>query len=269
VVETTGPADHNAAVWRLGAWVSHYDDWRLSPAEILLLLRYREPLSGRVLELGPGAGRVTGYLAELATELTALEISPDMADACRVRVPSATVLVGDMEDLGDVADASFEVIVGTCNVIDVLDDPERRALLGELHRILVPGGVLLFSSHNRDGRVRRPWQPQNWRWPRTLVGDVLRFGIHMRNHRRLRPLEREAADYAIRNDEAHGFTMVLYSISAAAQRRQLAETGFTLETCMTDSGHTVRVGEETSTAPYLHYAARSGATVGNAGAPAA
>ena len=89
--EAASPADHNAAVWRRGDWVSTYDDRRISPAEALLLLRYREALSGRVLELGPGAGRFTGYLAELATELTALEISPDMADVCRQRVPSATV----------------------------------------------------------------------------------------------------------------------------------------------------------------------------------
>jgi SAM-dependent methyltransferase len=255
VADTVRPADHNAAVWRTGAWVSNYDDWRLSPAEILLLLRYRESLSGRVLELGPGAGRVTGYLAELATELTALEISPDMADACRRRVPSATVLVGDMEDLGDVADASLEAVVGTCNVLDVLDDPERRALLTEIRRILVPGGLLVFSSHNRDAGVRRPWHPQDWHRPRALASFVMRFATHLRNHRRLRALERDAGDYALRNDEAHGFTMVLYSISAESQRRQLAETGFTLERCLTDDGQALS-GAEKSTAPYLHYAAR-------------
>jgi SAM-dependent methyltransferase len=256
VADPVRPADHNAAVWRLGAWVPLYDDQRLSPAEILLLLRYREPLSGRVLELGPGAGRVTAYLAELATELTALEISPDMADACRRRVPSATVRVGDMEDLDDVPDASLEAVVGTCNVLDVLDDPERRKLLKELHRILVPGGVLWFSSHNRDGNLRRPWHPHNWRRPRSLAGDVVRFAGRMRNHRRLRPLERDTGDYALRNDEAHGFTMVLYAIGAESQQRQLAGTGFTLEICMTDSGKAVPVGAETSTAPYLHYVAR-------------
>ena len=61
-----------------------------------------------------------------------------------------------MVDLGDVPDASLEAVVGTCNVIDVLDDADRRALLVELRRILVPGGLLVFSSHNRDGRVHRP-----------------------------------------------------------------------------------------------------------------
>ncbi len=259
--EAVRPADHNAAVWRLGAWVSNYDDRRISPAEVLLLLRFREPLSGRVLELGPGAGRFTGYLAELAAELTALEISPDMADVCRRRVPSATVRVGDMEDLADVPNASLEAVVGTCNVLDVLDDPERRVLLTQLHRILVPGGLLVFSSHNRDGRVRRPWHLHDWRRPRSVVGDVIRFPGRLRNHRRLRPTELDTGDYAIRNDEAHDFTMVLYAISAPAQQRQLAEAGFALELCMSDDGHTMPVGSETSGAPYLHYAARSTAPV--------
>ena len=259
MADTVRLADHNAAIWRAGAWVSFYDDWRLSPAEILLLLRYRAALSGRVLELGPGAGRVTGYLAELATELTALEISADMANACRRRVPSAAVLVGDMTDLGHVHDASLEAVVGTCNILDVLDDPERRELLTQIRRILVPGGVLLFSSHNRDAPVSRPWHQNNWRRPRSFANDVLRFVPRMRNYRRLRALARDAGDYALRVDEAHNFTMVFYTIGAEAQLRQLAALGFSLERCLTDSGQTVAVGVEKSTAPYLHYAARRGA----------
>ena len=54
--------------------------------------------------------------------------------------------------------------------------------------------------------------------------------------------------------------MVLYSIGAPAQQRQLAEAGFTLEVCMTDDGDAVTVGSETSGAPYLHYGARSTAS---------
>ncbi len=247
----------NAGVWRRGDWVSVYEDRSLSPAEILLLLRFREPLSGRVLELGPGAGRVTEYLAELATELTALEISPDMAQACRRRVPSATVEVRDMQDVGTFADGSLDAVVGTCNVLDVLDDAERRALLGRLRRSLVPGGVLLFSSHNRDHRARKPWEPRDWRRPKALAGDVVRLRDGLRNHRRLQGLEREFDDYALRNDEAHSFSMILYTIGAAAQRRQLAQAGFTLELVMTDDGRVVDPGGPPDRTPYLHYVARA------------
>jgi SAM-dependent methyltransferase len=250
------PVTLNAGLWRRGAWVRAYDHERLSPAEIRLLLHGREALAGRVLELGPGAGRVTTYLADLATELTALELSPAMAEACRRRVPSARVEVRDMRDLDDFGDGAFDAVVGSCNVLDVLDDPERRALLGRLRRVLTPRGVLQFSSHNLDHPGRLPWQPRNVRRPRSLAGDLVRLPASLRNHRRLGPLERHFDDYALRNDEAHSFSMLLYNITARAQRAQLADAGFALELCLTDAGDAVDVDGTPSRMPYLHYAAR-------------
>jgi SAM-dependent methyltransferase len=250
------PATLNAGLWRRGSWVAAYDHERLSPAEIRLLLHDRGPLSGRVLELGPGAGRVTTYLADLATELTALELSPDMAEACRRRVPSARVEVRDMSDLDAFGDGAFDAVVASCNVIDVLDDPARRALLGQLRRVLVPGGALQFSSHNRDHDGRRPWQPRDVRSPRWLAGDLLRLPASLRNHRRLAPLQRDHEDYALRNDEAHSFSMLLYNITAPAQRAQLADAGFELQLCLTDAGEVVDVDGPPSRMPYLHYSAR-------------
>jgi len=57
----------NDALWRRTDLVERYATRDLRPVEVMLLIRYREALSGRVLELGCGAGRVTGYLAELAS----------------------------------------------------------------------------------------------------------------------------------------------------------------------------------------------------------
>ena len=79
----------------------------------------------------------------------------------------------------------------------------------------------------------------------------------LRNHRRLAAAEREYDGYALRNDEAHNFSMLLYNISAPAQRAQLAEAGFTLELCMTDAGDAVDVDGPPNRMPYLHYAARA------------
>jgi SAM-dependent methyltransferase len=250
------PATLNAGVWRSGAWVGAYDHERLSPAEIRLLLHGRDALAGRVLELGPGAGRVTTYLADLATELTALELSPAMAEACRRRVPGARVDVRDMRDLDAFGDGAFDAVVAGCNVLDVLDDAERRALLAQLRRVLTPRGILQFSSHNLDHAGRRPWQLRDVRGPRALAGEVLRLPANLRNHRRLAPLERHRDGYALRNDEAHGFSMLLYNITASAQRAQLAEAGFALERCLTDAGEAVDVDGPPSRMPYLHYAAR-------------
>ena len=43
-------AEHNAEVWRQGSYGDEYDNRMLQPAEVLLLARYREAFSGRVLE---------------------------------------------------------------------------------------------------------------------------------------------------------------------------------------------------------------------------
>lgn len=253
-----GPSDPtglNARFWRDEASVADYEYEGLSPAESLLLEQHRTPLSGTVLELGPGAGRVTRHLAAHAAALTALEISPAMAEACRRNVPAATVEVRDMRDLGDLASGSVDAVVASNNVLDVLDHDERQALLRELRRLLGPGGVLLFSSHNKDGRSRRPWQPRDRYWLAGVVGDIRNFPRSMRNHRRLRSLEHEEADYALRNDEAHDFSMILYNVSAPAQARHLADAGFALAACMTDGGEPVDLEGPPSRAPFLHYAA--------------
>jgi hypothetical protein len=50
----------NADVWAHGDFVKDYAWKDLRPAEARLFELHREQLSGRVLELGCGAGRVTG-----------------------------------------------------------------------------------------------------------------------------------------------------------------------------------------------------------------
>jgi SAM-dependent methyltransferase len=251
---STDHAAHNDAVWRRGAWLKAYDSDVLHPAERVLLDRYAGPLAGRVLELGPGAGRVTVHLARRASELTAWDLSPAMVQACRARVPAATTEVRDLRAVATLPDAALEAVVASCNVLDVLGDDERRDVLAHIARALAPGGVLLFSSHNRDGAHRRPWPPTT-RSARTFAGEVARMPRSLRNHHSLRHLEREADGYALRNDQAHAFSMVLYVITAPAQRTQLQQAGLTLQVCLTDAGDEVDVGGPPSTEPYLHYAA--------------
>jgi len=249
--------DHNVDLWRRGSWVAAYDNVRLSAAERAQLRDHRVELSSRVLEIGPGAGRLTAQLAESAATLTAFEISPAMAEACRQRVPSADVQVRDMRDLDDIGDASLDAVVAGCNVIDVLEHEQRLAFLRQTRAKLAPGGVLLFCTHNRDHRVRRPWQPPAWRRPSVVAATLAGLPANLSHHRRMRRHETERADYALRNDEAHGFTLIHYYIGADAQRRQLETCGFRLEDCMTDDAIAVDPQGIPSVEPFLHYSARA------------
>ncbi len=247
----------NARAWTGGRFVRSYESDDLRPAEAWLIETFAGDVAGRVLELGCGAGRLTGHLARVARELHAIDISPDMLDAARRRHPGATYHLGDIADLSTFADRSFDAIVGTCNVIDVFDDATRRKLLADLRRLLVPGGLLAFSSHNRAyaDKVQRPWQLDTSS-PRALAADVYHLPHHLANHLRLQRREVETATYRLVNDPAHGWVMLLYYIDPEDQFRQLEELGYTALQCVDEAARPVGPDHPAADDAELLYLAR-------------
>src|SRR5579875_2423465 len=89
----------NVERWRALRQVERFAHRRLAPVEVVILARYREALSGRVLELGCGAGRIIGYLLALGGEVHGIDISPRMVERCRRAYPGANVREGDLRAL--------------------------------------------------------------------------------------------------------------------------------------------------------------------------
>jgi SAM-dependent methyltransferase len=244
----------NDRMWSRSELVVEYTRRDLRPVEVVLLVRYRDGLSGRVLELGCGAGRVTGYLAEVATELHALDFSPAMVAATARAYPDVAVAQGDIRDLSRFGDGSFDAVVAPYAVADVLGDDARSRLLDEVRRIVRPGGLFVLSSHNLGappGGI-------------TLRGAGLLRGIararHLptwvRNRRRVLPAERREPGYAILNDIAHDYAALHYYVTRDQQERQLAAHGLALVECLDLDGRTVPPGETAPWSPELHYVAR-------------
>ena len=138
----------NASAWQRGDHVAEYANRRLLPVEVVILVRYREALSGRTLEVGCGAGRILGYVAQLGGEAHGIDISPAMVEHCRSRYPAAHTRVGDLADVARSAEGPFDAVLALDNVLDVFDDAERRRVLTELRALLASDGLLVFSSHN-------------------------------------------------------------------------------------------------------------------------
>jgi SAM-dependent methyltransferase len=177
-----------------------------------------------------------------------------MMDACLASYPGVNGRVGDIRDLSGFADGSFGAIVAAFNLLDVLNDAERRGALVDLRRMLVPGGLLVFSTHNRDARLDRPvdWLRYG---PIAVAKLAVRTPRWLPNRRRLTAYEREEVGYAIRNDSAHDYGGLHYYITRNDQDRQLAEAGFTLVECLDLNGLTVGPGDR-STSSELHFVAR-------------
>ncbi len=106
--------------------------------------------SGRVLEIGAGTGANLGLYGSEVEALTVTEPESPMLKRLQRRVveqaPKTTVLRAPAEDL-PFEDGSFDTAVSTLVLCGVSDQPRA---LRELHRVLRPGGKLLFIEHVRS-----------------------------------------------------------------------------------------------------------------------
>jgi ubiquinone/menaquinone biosynthesis C-methylase UbiE len=120
--------------------------------------------SGEVIEIGGGTGAsLPGYGPDV-TSLTITEPEAPMVrrlvQRARAQAPAARVLRAPAEDL-PFDDGQFDVAVSALVLCTVADQPRA---LRELHRVLRPGGRLLFIEHVRsDEPGLRRWQDRlNW-----------------------------------------------------------------------------------------------------------
>lgn len=247
----------NAEFWAEGDFVRHYASTELRPVEAELMRRHGESFEGRVLELGCGAGRLTGHVCELAQTVHGVDISARMVAYCRQAYPQATFSQGDLRDLTRFQDKSYDLVLAPFNVLDVFGHAERNDVLAEIWRILADRGLLVMSTHNRGYApfVSKPTHIHTDS-PRRFAASLVRLPRRLRNHKRLALLERSEDDYAIINDSGHDYAVLHYYISRDAQERQLAAHGFELTECLDLDGQAVRAGELAEHCPELHYVAR-------------
>lgn len=127
--------------------------------------------SGRTLELGAGTGLNLPHYGSEVSELVLTEPDPHMARRLRSRLAAEPPASGSSEVVEAGAeslpfeDSSFDAVVSTLCLCTVAE-PER--VVGEVARVLRPGGRLLYIEHVRsdsDGLAR--WQDRletPWGW---------------------------------------------------------------------------------------------------------
>ncbi len=152
--------------------VSHYASLDyLTPCERFLFDSFLKT-GMLILDIGVGGGRTTPYLSSRASRYVGVDSSEEMIQICRQKFPGLEFVVADASDLSAFPDGSFDAIVIAFNGLDyVLPEQKRGQCLRECKRVLRPGGVLLFSSHNpRSIFVRPGWDQRKLRvFARELV----------------------------------------------------------------------------------------------------
>lgn len=136
---------------RTGRAIRLFDELAPSYDEFLPFFRgfaalhvdWLDPAPGtRALDLGAGAGALTGALLERGCAVTALDAAPAMVAKLAGLHPAAQTRVMDAHRL-EFPDASFDLVCAGF-VIHLLDDPAVAA--AEVRRVLRPGGVFSFST---------------------------------------------------------------------------------------------------------------------------
>ena len=178
-----------------------YDDWVL-PRIMNLAMGTRSigeerrrslaGVTGSVLELGFGSGHNLPYYPAAVARLLAVDPSALAAKLARKRIAAAPFPVDYVALEGEALaapDASFDSVVSTFTLCSVRDP---AAALGQVRRVLNPGGKFFFLEHGRspDPKVQR-WQDRMNGLQRALVG-----GCHLN-----RDIERMLRDAGFAFDE--------------------------------------------------------------------
>lgn len=183
----------------------------LFPQERKVIERYFRQPDARVLDLGCGTGRATQPLLDRGFDVVGVDPSPAMIAEATSIYPSIEFITGDGTGL-PFKDNSFDYLLFTYYGLDYIHPEENRVrALNEIYRVLKPGGLFVFSSHN--------W----WSVPPSVLyegTDALRPLFEGR--RTLDPRDRYTSV------EVHVGETLVYLSSPLKQRSQLEKIGFEL-----------------------------------------
>ena len=211
---------------------------RLFAPEELLLETFRDQLpTWTMLDVGIGAGRTTMHFAPVCRSYAGLDYAPTMVGQARRNCPdyAERLVVADACDLNGFASESFDFVLFSFNGLDCIAPTDRKRALGEIRRVLRPGGIFAFSSHNLDSVP----MPGHWPMPPLTRTKPLQTAYRLlqraRRNQRIRPLVRQMnltqaheRGWACFADGGESYEVPLVYVTMAFQRAQLKEAGFGL-----------------------------------------
>src|SRR3954462_6564324 len=160
-----------------------------------------------------------------------------MVKHCRQRFLQYCFEHADARDLSHFESGQFDFILFSFNGIDFVNHIDRLRILKEIARVLDPGGVYAFSSHNLDRELTHSiWH--NVRriefFPRPVQAakELAYVGWSLVNYVRRSHMQVRTDDYAILLDRGYHRAMPIYYVKIFEQRRQLQETGFDANACL-------------------------------------
>ena len=152
----------------MGRLMAHFYDRMMRQSEEACLGEWRrkllEPLHGQVLEVGAGTGISLPLYPKAVTRVVMAEPDAPMRKKLAERFqngPSAPVEISDGSLDGlPFQDGAFDFVA--CMLV-LCSVPDMKQSIGEIWRVLAPGGRLVFMEH-----VAAEGRPERLKWQRRL-----------------------------------------------------------------------------------------------------
>jgi SAM-dependent methyltransferase len=162
----------NKLIWEAWDWTAEGEEWTPSPewkeSVLSRILRKHMPAGGALVEIGPGGGRWTETLLQIADRLVAVDISAECLRVCAERFGNSgkiEFVLTPGNTLPGIADGSVDAIWS----FDVFVHINRREVEGyaaEFARVLRPGGTGVLHHGTVGGKNG------GWRSDMTAEGMV-------------------------------------------------------------------------------------------------
>ncbi len=120
------------------------------PRDRELLEAFAASAADPVVEVGCGPGQIGSFARQRGRRVFGLDLSSEMARLAGRRLDAA--LVADMRSL-PIATSTVGALVAFYSLIHV-PRADLGAVLTEFHRVLRPGGRVLFSAHEGVGEIQ-------------------------------------------------------------------------------------------------------------------
>ena len=130
--------------------------------------------SGRALDVGSGGGVLAEELARLGLRVTGIDPARAAVATARKHAAESGLEIFYAAGAGEwlpFAGGSYDVAV-CCDVLEHVGDPAR--VIGEIARVLKPGGLFFYETINRTlrSRIGVIGAFQKWRWTSCAPPDL-------------------------------------------------------------------------------------------------
>ena len=100
-----------------------------------------------------------------------------MTRYCEQLYPGVKFATVDARSMKEYRDGQFAFVIFSFNGIDSVPPEDRLAILKECHRVLRPGGLFAFSTHNIEKPVRSAFHLSNIEFSLQRANPILQFFI--------------------------------------------------------------------------------------------